>query len=376
MAYALNGPGTLDATGEPVIDTDTGDPLGQFNSASGYIFDPTGDLLGGGDGLPFSGDEGLKFTGYYATWNTLMTIKAIEAGAKTALATGVTDAAGIASEIMDHVIYQFDLDTDELATILVPGTQIPYVTAATAALADSITNYAAAYMMAGMDQLSATKEALGLVMPVVLGGLTAMEMTDPGSFLDWYGDSVTVNDSWSDLEAEYWMWWDNDDVEGESAGDSLDADGNMLPVFDPVTGMPNGTFGYGGRVWATLTPNCVPARWTQYVDSHWSYTGELSTIEEGIVADKFEIKGNYPNPFNPMTKIRFSNDRTANVKVSVYSLLGEKVNTLMNKQLNSGTYDITWNGVNSSGKVVPSGMYLYEVESEGRRLQGKMLFLK
>ena len=376
MAYMLNGPGQLDATGEPVIDTDTGGPVGQINSASGYIFDPTGDLLGGGDGLPFSGDEGLKFTGYYATWNTLMTIKAIEAGAKTALASGVTDAAGIASQIMDHVLYQFDLDTDELGTILVPGTQIPYVTAATAALADSITSYATAYMMAGMDQLSATKEALGLVMPVVLGGLTAMEMTDPGSFLDWYGDSVTVNDSWSDLEAEYWTWWDNDDIDGESAGDSLDADGNMLPVFDPVTGMPNGTFGYGGRIWATLTPNCVPARWTQYVDSHWAYTGTLSTIDEGIVADKFEIKGNYPNPFNPVTKIRFSNDRTANVKVSVYSLLGEKVNTLMNKQINSGTYDITWNGVNSSGKVVPSGMYLYEVESGGRRLQGKMLFLK
>ena len=73
---------------------------------------------------------------------------------------------------------------------------------------------------------------------------------------------------------------------------------------------------------------------------------------------------------------RFSNDRTANVRVNVYSLLGEKVNTLMNKQINSGTYDITWNGLNSQGKIVPTGMYIYEIESEGRRLQGKMLFLK
>ena len=77
-----------------------------------------------------------------------------------------------------------------------------------------------------------------------------------------------------------------------------------------------------------------------------------------------------------VTKIRFSNDRTANVRVNVYSLLGEKVNTLMNKQINSGTYDITWNGLNSQGKIVPTGMYIYEIESEGRRLQGKMLFLK
>ena len=48
----------------------------------------------------------------------------------------------------------------------------------------------------------------------------------------------------------------------------------------------------------------------------------------------------------------------------------------MNKQINSGTYDITWNGLNSQGKIVPTGMYIYEIESEGRRLKGKMLFLK
>ena len=48
----------------------------------------------------------------------------------------------------------------------------------------------------------------------------------------------------------------------------------------------------------------------------------------------------------------------------------------MNKQINSGTYDVSWNGKNTSGKVVPTGMYLYDIESDGRRLQGKMLFLK
>ena len=376
MAYMFNGPGQADATGAPVIDTNTGNPLGQFDGNKAYIFDPTGALIGGGDGLPYSGDEGLKFTGYYATWNTLMTIQAIQAGALTAIGSGVTDAAGLASEIMDHVIYQWDLDTDSLDAMLVPGTTIPLLSGATAALADSITSYATAFMMAGMDQMSATQQALGLVMPIVMGGLTLLETSYPGLFEDWGGDSLTVNDSWTDLESEYWVWWDNDEDGEDSAGDSTDADGNPLPVFDPVTGMPNGTYYYGGRMFVELDANCIPARWSQYIDSHWAYSGTIAGVDEGIVAEKFEIKGNYPNPFNPMTKIRFSNDRTANVRVHVYSLLGERVNTLINKQLNSGTYDITWNGVNSKGKTVPSGMYIYEVESEGRRLQGKMLFLK
>ena len=105
--------------------------------------------------------------------------------------------------------------------------------------------------------------------------------------------------------------------------------------------------------------------------------GALSTVDnDNITADKFELKGHYPNPFNPTTKIRFTNDRASNVKVTVYSLKGEKVATIMNKQVNSGTYDVSWNGKNTSGKVVPTGMYLYDIESDGRRLQGKMLFLK
>tara|TARA_Y100001947_G_C10049856_1_gene181670 strand:- start:131 stop:451 length:321 start_codon:yes stop_codon:yes gene_type:complete len=105
--------------------------------------------------------------------------------------------------------------------------------------------------------------------------------------------------------------------------------------------------------------------------------GALSTVDDdNITAENFELKGNYPNPFNPTTKIRFSNDRSSNVKVTVYSLKGEKVATIMNKQVNAGTYDVSWNGKSTNGKVVPSGMYLYDVESDGRRLQGKMLFLK
>ena len=69
--------------------------------------------------------------------------------------------------------------------------------------------------------------------------------------------------------------------------------------------------------------NCFPAKWTQRVDSHWSYMGALSTVNDNnITVDRFALKGNYPNPFNPTTKIRFTNDRNSNVKVTVYALNG------------------------------------------------------
>ena len=133
----------------------------------------------------------------------------------------------------------------------------------------------------------------------------------------------------------------------------------------------------GGRIWAQSYATCFPAKWTQRVDSHWSYMGALSTVNDNnITVDRFELKGNYPNPFNPTTKIRFTNDRSSNVKVTVYSLNGKKVATIMNRQVNAGAYDVSWNGKNSNGTIVPTGMYLYDIESDGRRLQGKMLFLK
>ena len=102
----------------------------------------------------------------------------------------------------------------------------------------------------------------------------------------------------------------------------------------------------------------------------------LNTKDSHLNSSVFELHQNYPNPFNPTTKIRFTNDRNTNVKVTVYALNGEKVATIMNRQVNAGAYDVSWNGRNSNGSIVPTGMYLYDIESDGRRLQGKMLFLK
>ena len=133
----------------------------------------------------------------------------------------------------------------------------------------------------------------------------------------------------------------------------------------------------GGRIFVGITPACVPMQELQQVDTHWYETSTVSTIADNdIIADKFELLGNFPNPFNPTTKIRFSNDKLSNVEISIYSVNGALAATILNKQLNAGTYDVTWNGRGTGNKVLPSGMYLYRVNSENRVLQGKMLFLK
>ena len=331
--YMAGGTG-LDLDGDGTLD-------GATSSEWFYVFDPVGDLLGGGDGVPFSGDEGLQFTGYYATWNVLITMNGIGDGVAAAVAGGAIDPTTgapnipmIVDSVLSYTLYYWDMSDATVDAVVAAG--IP--AAATQQVTDWLT---AGYTL---EQVGSS------LLPYILGAVTNAQVALGGALTYADGSQVVVDDSGHDLSLDDFQWEYTD------------------------YGLWNNR---GGRLWVQSYANCFPATWSQYVNSHWTYMGALSTVDnDNITANKFELKGNYPNPFNPTTKIRFTNDRASNVKVTVYSLKGEKVATIMNKQVNSGTYDVSWNGKNTSGKVVPTGMYLYDIESDGRRLQGKMLFLK
>ena len=120
-------------------------------------------------------------------------------------------------------------------------------------------------------------------------------------------------------------------------------------------------------------------------DDHGSvYTDMLEMhISDGVSVDldadlpgEFKILGNYPNPFNPVTKLRFDIDYRSNVTVTIYNILGNEVTTLQNGEMNPGRYSLSWNATNDQGQSVPTGMYLYKVTSDSRILTGKMLLMK
>ena len=100
------------------------------------------------------------------------------------------------------------------------------------------------------------------------------------------------------------------------------------------------------------------------------YNATTEVESDAPIADKFELHGNFPNPFNPVTKIRFSTERESLVKVTIFSILGEEISVVENSQLNAGTYNITWYGKDSKGDKVPSGLYFYEVKSDNRIQKG------
>ncbi|MCC7429814.1 carboxypeptidase regulatory-like domain-containing protein [bacterium] len=94
------------------------------------------------------------------------------------------------------------------------------------------------------------------------------------------------------------------------------------------------------------------------------------------VSKNFVLANNFPNPFNPTTKIEFAIPEFSNVKISVYNVLGQLVKTLINQNLEKGSYKTSWNGTNESGKSVSSGIYFYRLEAGNFNQTKKMLFLK
>lgn len=86
---------------------------------------------------------------------------------------------------------------------------------------------------------------------------------------------------------------------------------------------------------------------------------------------KAELMNNYPNPFNPSTAIKFYLPGTEKVTIKIYDVLGKKVKTLFNRQTDAGYHIVYWNGRNSSGNSVASGVYIYRLSAVPSKSSGK-----
>ena len=89
----------------------------------------------------------------------------------------------------------------------------------------------------------------------------------------------------------------------------------------------------------------------------------------------FNLEGNYPNPFNSSTVIMYSLDRPAKVTAKIYNTIGQLVRTMMDKTASPGTKIVQWNGENSLGRDVPSGVYFCQLSLNKRVLGTKKLLL-
>ncbi len=103
---------------------------------------------------------------------------------------------------------------------------------------------------------------------------------------------------------------------------------------------------------------------------------EYSSIREVTVPSKFALYQNHPNPFNPETTISFDLPVSTHVMLDIYNMLGQKIATLVNERRAVGSQQIIWNGMDNSGRIVTSGVYIYHIKTDGFEATKKLVLLR
>ncbi len=102
----------------------------------------------------------------------------------------------------------------------------------------------------------------------------------------------------------------------------------------------------------------------------------IPNTESDISVFTTQLHGNYPNPFNPETKISYSMANSGNAELSIYNIKGQRVKTLINDHVEAGEHSIIWNGKDNSDSDVSTGVYFYRLKTADGVQNKKMLLLK
>ena len=328
--YPIIGGSGADLDGDSIPDGVVASPKLEW----GYIFDPSGD-----DGVLFSADEPLQFTGYYMTFNFL--------SAASALATAYgqfsdpailvdTDGDGV-PDTHPFIVYYIQLGLDQASALV--------------ATADSLANLGMQGLCVALGQ-SALAPVLGPVVgdyagatltTLLTGGVGTVDaLTQTGAATGVYalgalaGAGVNVNDSDHDYD------------------------------------------GTNGRLVFQVGNVCIPRNQHLEVNAYWVNTAAGVDVDpdESMIPKKFALYDNFPNPFNPTTQIAVDLPEAASTKITVWNIMGQKVATLHSGDLSAGHHVVNFDGRDQNGKQLTSGMYFYRVKAGKYNAIKKMTLLK
>jgi hypothetical protein len=125
--------------------------------------------------------------------------------------------------------------------------------------------------------------------------------------------------------------------------------------------------------WKILAKNIGgDSLWSSSTNGFFVAQDATSGVEAGgnEILKGFVLHPNYPNPFNPATSIRFDLPQQGFVRISVYEINGRLVRSLVSESRNAGSYSMKWDGRDSFGNPLPSGIYVCRMEvrsADGRR---------
>jgi len=185
------------------------------------------------------------------------------------------------------------------------------------------------------------------------------------------------NDGSNELGSSYRVFYSN--IEGGFAGEG---NINQIPLFmDPANGdfrlqesSPCIDSGAAFFVWGEDTlVNMLPEEYYGSAPDMGAFEFGMTSVHDNgnVLPSKFQLYQNYPNPFNTNTNISFDLARNGCVNLNIYNLLGQKIETLVDKRMVAGQHSINWNALKHS-----SGIYFYKLTTGDRSLTKRMTLLK
>jgi len=178
-------------------------------------------------------------------------------------------------------------------------------------------------------------------------------------------------------------WVATDNVRVDSVNIYYSIDGGATFPYTVATSEPNDS-AYVWTVPDTPSDNCIVK--IEAYDFMANVAEDVSNASFGIRSQigvepvqqvaGFGLLGNYPNPFNPMTRIEFVLDEGARVYLRIYDVSGKVVKTLLQEAMPAGRHNAVWNGEDESGRTVVSGVYVCRLEASGKMTDRKIVLLK
>ncbi|MGE5498116.1 MAG: fibronectin type III domain-containing protein, partial [Syntrophothermus sp.] len=197
-----------------------------------------------------------------------------------------------------------------------------------------------------------------LISPIAGSPVEEVQLTSPGAVLSWYTPSASGSN-----EVRYDLQVSND--AGFTRPQTVNA---IIGQSYNLTGLKSDSK-YYWRVRSRTENGKISA----YSNEGVFVTGKVTTrvnSHNGEVKD-YCLKQNYPNPFNPVTTIEFTVKNDGWARLEVIDILGKVIKTLVNEDLQAGTYTVTMNGQGMS-----SGIYFYKLTTPDRQIINKMILSK
>jgi len=157
------------------------------------------------------------------------------------------------------------------------------------------------------------------------------------------------------------------------------ANGMYTIYIDRESNLPL-TFTKDGYIHLSIDVNTITG-WDEPADGipTLTYNVDLTTLGEVDIVSippKTALRTNYPNPFNPSTIISFDMARSGYVDINIYNIKGQRVKEVVSDSFSAGQHSVVWNGDDSTGRSVGSGVYFYRMTTHGYTSVRKMLLMK